>query len=303
MPYDVQTRMQIMGEIEDALSGGPSVAVATVIGAGDLELPVGAKLLVRRDGSVIGGTDDPSVDETVKAAALEAYDAFPRINSQTLWIHRDGAAVNRRSQSRAGDAQLMLELFERPTRLLIVGGGHVGLALARIGAIVGFSVAVLDDRVEFANAERFPMADEVVCGDVAESLDAMRFDETVYTVLVSRGHTVDALALRHTVSRGGAYVGMIGSRRRTATVMQMLRDEGFAAEDLARVHTPIGLDINAETPEEIAISILAEIVLVRKGGTGRKLSTMTNRRAEQAGSVQPRSVQPDEPPAETDSAA
>jgi xanthine dehydrogenase accessory factor len=271
--------MQIMGEIEEALGGGPSVAVATVINAGDLGLPVGAKLLVRRDGTAVGGTDDPEADETIKSAALEAYDAFPRINSQTLWIRREGGAVNRRSQSRTGDAQVMLELFERPTRLLIVGGGHVGLALARIGAIVGFSVAVLDDREEFANAERFPMVDEVVCGDVAESLDAMRFDETVYTVLVSRGHTVDALALRHTVSRGGAYVGMIGSRRRTATVLQMLRDEGFPAEDLTRVHTPIGLDIGAETPEEIALSILAEIVLVKKGGTGHKLSTLTSRRA------------------------
>ena len=234
----------------------------------------------------------------MKAAALEAYDAFPRINSQTLWIHRDGAVVNRRSQSRTGDAQLMLELFRRPTRLLIVGGGHVGLSLARIGAIVGFSVAVLDDRPEFANPERFPMADDVVCGDVAASLDAMRFDETVYTVLVSRGHTVDALALRHTVSRGGAYVGMIGEPAPHRDGDADARDEGFAAEDLARVHTPIGLDINAETPEEIAISILAEIVLVQKGGTGRKLSAVTNRRAEQSGPEQP-----GEPSAETGSAA
>jgi xanthine dehydrogenase accessory factor len=110
----------------------------------------------------------------------------------------------------------------------------------------------------------------------------MAFDETVYTVLVSRGHTVDALALRHTVSRGGAYVGMIGSRRRTATVLQMLRDEGYSEDDLAKVHTPIGLDIGAETPEEIALAILAEMVLIRKGGTGRMLSAMQNRRAAQA---------------------
>jgi xanthine dehydrogenase accessory factor len=282
MAYDVATRMEIMGEIEEALGGGASVAVATVTHAGDLGLHVGAKLLVHRDGSTLGGIEGGAVEEAVKAAALEAYDAFPRIVTQTLWARGDGTITERRSRSRPGDAQLMLELFEAPARLVIVGGGHVGLALARIGSIVGFSVVVLDDREEFANPERFPMADQVICGDVSESLDAMDFDETVYTVLVSRGHTVDALALRHTVSRGGAYVGMIGSRRRTATVLQMLRDEGYSSDDLAKVYTPVGLDIGAETPEEIALAILAEMVLIRKGGTARMLSTLQNRRPAEA---------------------
>lgn len=282
MTNDVETRMQIMGEIEEALAGGSSVVVATVVSPGDLGLPPGAKLLVHRDGSTLGSIDGADVDATVAAAGLEAYEAFPRLPAQTLWVRREGGAVNRRHQARPGDAQLLLELFEAPARLLIVGGGHVGLSIARIGAIVGFSVAVLDDRPEFANPERFPMAEEVMCGEVGAELDATRIDGTTYIVLVSRGHTVDALALRHTVSRGPAYLGMIGSRRRTATVLQQLRDEGYSSDDLARVHTPIGLDINAETPEEIALAILAEIVLIRKGGTGRMLSTITSRRAAEA---------------------
>ncbi|MGE0229371.1 MAG: XdhC family protein [Dehalococcoidia bacterium] len=281
MTNDVETRMQIMGEIEEALGGGPSVVVATVVNGGELGLPAGAKLLVHRDGSTVGGID-PDVDATVAAAGLEAYEAFPRIPAQTLWVHHEGGVVKRRHQSRPGDAQLMVELFEAPARLLVVGGGHVGLSIARIGAIVGFSIAVLDDRPEFANPERFPMAEEVMCGDIAEELDGTRIDHTTFIVLVSRGHMQDALALRHTVSRGPAYLGMIGSRRRTATVLQQLRDEGYSADDLARVHTPIGLDINAETPEEIALAILAEIVLIRKGGTGRMLSTITSRRAAEA---------------------
>ncbi|MEZ4553458.1 MAG: XdhC family protein [Dehalococcoidia bacterium] len=278
MTNDVETRMQIMGEIEDALGGGSSVVVATVVNGGELGLPAGAKLLIRRDGSTLGGID-PEVDATIAAAGLEAYEAFPRVPAQTLWVHREGGAVKRRHQSRPGDAQLMVELFEAPARLLIVGGGHVGLSIARIGAIVGFSIAVLDDRPEFSNPERFPMAEEVMCGAVDEELDGTRIDETTYIVLVSRGHMQDALALRHTVSRGPAYLGMIGSRRRTATVLQQLRDEGYSDDDLAKVHTPIGLDINAETPEEIALAILAEIVLIRKGGSGRMLSTITSRRA------------------------
>ncbi|MFN8584064.1 MAG: XdhC family protein [Dehalococcoidia bacterium] len=282
MTNDVETRMQIMGEIEEALGGGPSVVVATVVTGGEIGLTVGAKLLVHRDGSTLGSIDGKDVDATVAAAGVEAYEAFPRVPAQTLWVRSEGGAVSRRSQSRPGDAQLLLELFEAPARLLIVGGGHVGLSIARIGAIVGFSIAVLDDRPEFANPERFPMAEEVMCGDIAEELQGTRIDNTTYIVLVSRGHMQDALALRHTVSRGPAYLGMIGSRRRTATVLQQLRDEGYSGDDLAKVHTPIGLDINAETPEEIALAILAEIVLLRKGGTGRMLSTITSRRAAEA---------------------
>src|SRR5439155_9261785 len=99
-----------------------------------------------------------------------------------------------------------------------------------------------------------------------------------FVVLVSRGHTLDELALRHSVGRGAAYVGMIGSRRRTATVVQHLLDDGFPREELDSVHTPIGLDIGAETPEEIALAILAEGVPVRKGGSGRMLSSLANRR-------------------------
>ncbi len=137
-----------------------------------------------------------------------------------------------------------------------------------MGAILGLEVAVLDDRPEFANAERFPMASEVRAGEIDAELDAMTLDGTCSVVLVSRGHKQDELALRHTVGRGAAYVGMIGSRRRTRTVLASLAADGFAEEELARVHTPIGLDIGAETPEEIAISILAEIVMERRGGTG-----------------------------------
>jgi xanthine dehydrogenase accessory factor len=218
------------------------------------------------------------VDAQVVAGAEAAFQQFPRVVLQTLYVGREHEAVARRSQARPGDARLMLEVFEAPARLVIVGGGHVGLAIATLANLVGFGVTVIDDRPEFANTERFPMAESVLCGDIDEILDETRVDETTFVVLVSRGHQVDTLALRHVAERGAAYVGMIGSRRRTGTVLQQLAADGIDADALARVHTPIGLDIGAETPEEIALSILAEIVLVRRGGTGRKLSTLTSRR-------------------------
>jgi xanthine dehydrogenase accessory factor len=271
----------IASEVERALGGGPPLAVATVMDVGELSgIELGTKMLVRRDldSSTVGSIDGGTVDAAVIESAKAAFETFPRVPLQTLYIGLDRGAVTRRSQARPGDARLMLELFEAPARLVISGGGHVGLALATLADILGFTVTVIDDRPEFANSERFPMADEVLCGEIGETLDGLTIDTSSYVVLVSRGHQQDTIALKHTATRGAAYVGMIGSRRRTATVLRLLAEEGIPEEALAKVHTPIGLDIGAETPEEIALAILAEMVLVRKGGTGVKLSTLASRR-------------------------
>jgi len=272
-----ETRLAIIDEIESALAGRPAVAVATVVASGAQALALGAKLLVRRDGSVVGALDGGPVDAAIREAAVEALEARPRLESQPLYVDATRGAVTRRSQAREGDAQLMLEIYEAPGKLLVVGGGHVGLALATIGDIVGFQVTVVDDREEFANAQRFPMAREAHSGEIGAILDGLAIDERTHVVMVSRGHTLDELALRKTVSRGAAYVGMIGSRRRTETVLQHLANEGFSVDDLGAVRTPIGLDIGAETPEEIALSILGEILMLRHGGSGRPMRDVRRR--------------------------
>ena len=275
----VDIRARITVEIEQALAGGATVAVATVMRAGERsEAPAGAKLLVRGDGSTLGTLDGGALDEAVREAALEQLQTVPRVAVQVLWANQaDGATVERRSQASEGDTQVVVEAFEAPAKLVIVGGGHIGLALAQIGEIVGFEVSVLDDREEFANAERFPMAEHTYAGDLAAGLDAIALDGSSYVVLVSRGHKQDEEALRHSVGRGAAYVGMIGSRRRTHTVLEHLLDKGFDRDELEAVHTPIGIDIGAETPEEIALSILAEITLERRGGGGGRMSAQRPR--------------------------
>lgn len=271
-------RARLVAEVEAALEGGPAVAVATVIDAGEQDgLRLGAKLLVRAAGSTLGALGAPDIDAAAAAAGIEALSARPRIEAQTVYVRADGDLVVRRSRARPGDGRLMLEVFEAPGRLLIVGGGHIGLALATIGATLGFQVTVVDDREEFANRERFPMASEVIAGEVDEALDALAIDGRTYAVMVSRGHQVDELALRHTIGRGAAYVGMIGSRRRTGTVIQHLLDEGLPREDLEAVRTPIGLDIGAETPEEIALAILAEMVMLQRGGSGAPMRDVKGR--------------------------
>jgi xanthine dehydrogenase accessory factor len=130
---------------------------------------------------------------------------------------------------------------------------------------------VMDDREMYANAERFPMADYVAAGDFTQLLADFPIGRNTYVVMVSRGHKQDETALRAVVTRGAGYVGMIGSKRRVSTVLRHLAEEGYPLEALERVYTPIGFDIGAETPEEIAVSIIAEIIAVRRNGSGRPM--------------------------------
>ncbi|HXH21317.1 MAG TPA: XdhC/CoxI family protein [Dehalococcoidia bacterium] len=259
-------------EVLRAAREGNPVAVATIIAAPEDARPgAGDKLLVRQDGSTLGHFPR-GLQEAVIEDARAALTAFPRIATQSFYYRPEGGRIHRLEARGGADAyEVMIEVTEAPATLLIVGGGHIGLSLATMGAHLGFSVAVVDDREMYANAERFPMADRVMAGDVAAHLRAFPISSNTYVVLVSRGHKVDELALREVVGRGAAYVGMIGSKRRVSTVLRHLAEEGYPVADLERVYTPIGLDIGAETPEEIAVSILAEIIMVRRGGKGGQM--------------------------------
>jgi xanthine dehydrogenase accessory factor len=141
-----------------------------------------------------------------------------------------------------------------------------------MGAMLGFKVVVLDDRPAFANRERFPDADEVLAAEFGETLAKYPLDEQTYVAIMTRGHAHDMECLLQVVDAPVAYIGMIGSRRRVRGVLDLVKEEGCSEELLARVHAPIGLDIGAQTPEEIALSVMAEVVKARRGGTGRSMS-------------------------------
>lgn len=263
---------RIAGEILRASRDGPPLVSCNVI-ASPPHVPtrLGDKMLVFAGGDTLGRLDGGPLQAAVETHALAA---IPRHAVETVFFTPDGERLQgRRAVEAASDVvEVLIEVVEPAATLLIVGGGHVGRAIAEIGALLGLSVAVIDDREEYARPDRFPFADQVICGDFATELDRFPINATTYVVLVSRGHKVDELSLACVVERGAAYVGMIGSKRRTRTVLEHLADQGADPAALARVFTPIGLDIQAETPEEIATSILAEILLVRRGGTGRPLS-------------------------------
>jgi xanthine dehydrogenase accessory factor len=159
----------------------------------------------------------------------------------------------------------------RPT-LVVVGAGHVAMPIAEVGRLLDFEVVVIDDRPLFANPERFPHADRIVVDEFAAALDELEITPNTYVVLVTRAHTFDVHALRKIVSKPAGYIGMIGSRRRVYAVFKLLQDEGVPLEDLMRVHAPIGLDIKTETPGEIAVSVGAELLKVRRGGAAASIS-------------------------------
>jgi xanthine dehydrogenase accessory factor len=276
-------RVLIADEVGSALEGGAPVLVATVIAApparpgsaGAAVARTGAKMLMRADGSALGSLDGGPLDAAVRAAAS---DAFRRHGVETLHLSADGRRMGR-TDAGAGQAyQVMLEVFERPATLLVIGGGHIGRALAVIGSLCGFAIEVVDDRPEYASAERFPEADRITQGRFDEVLAGYPVDANTYIVCVTRGHRHDETSLRLVVDSPAAYVGMIGSKRRVRAVLQHLIEDGADPAAVERVHTPIGLDIGAETPEEIAVAIMAEIIQARRGGSGRPMKEAKGRR-------------------------
>ena len=163
-----------------------------------------------------------------------------------------------------------MEVFVEPILpepcLLIFGAGHISLFLAKMGKMVGFRVVVIDDRPEFANRERFPEADEVIAQDFPAAFPRLTTNRTSYIAIVTRGHLQDETVLEWAVRTDAAYIGMIGSRKKNQTVFSHLQAKGIPEKRLKEVHAPIGLNINAKTPEEIALSIIAEIIKARREG-------------------------------------
>ena len=169
--------------------------------------------------------------------------------------------------------QVFVDVPRQPPSLVIVGAGHIAQPLAEMGRLCDFHVTVLDDRARFANRERFPQADQVIVGPMAETLRKLPLDLDTYVVLITRGHQHDVECLLELMDTELAYLGMIGSRRRVRGVFKLLEEErGIPREKLQRVYAPIGLDIGAETPAEIALAIMAEVIKVYRGGKVPSLS-------------------------------
>lgn len=267
MKDSIDNLSSISSLLSRLLNDGSLAVVVTLI-----EAPrnVGAKLIIEERGSRHGSLADAALDgAVVRQAAI-----FLASKEETRTYYGREFAPE---LSGFSEAQFLFELIQPEQRVVICGAGHVGASLAKLAALLGYRSTLIDDRKEFVRREDFPETNiELVKAESwSESVRAaVGNGRGVAVAIVTRGHSEDEQCLRAVLSASNPdYVGLIGSKRRTRIVLGRLREVGASAEQLAKVHAPIGLDIGAVTPEEVALAIIAEIVAVRRGGTGRSLSS------------------------------
>ncbi len=254
--------MEIYEEIVKLQRAGRRGAVATIVNArGSIPSFKSAKMLVRDDGSIAGTIGGGCVEAEVWQAAREVI-ASEKTRTLSFNLNQDPKYDT--GLVCGGTLEIFIEPVLPTPLLYIFGAGHVSLELYKAARNAGFDVIVTDDRDTYANHERFPEAREVIAEDFDKALAEMSPSESAYIVIATRGHRDDMRVLRWAVQTPARYIGMIGSRRKALTVYRELVKEGLAPELFDRVHSPVGLDIGAVTPEEIAISIMAELIAERR---------------------------------------
>ena len=249
--------------VAEALQRGEPAALVTIIRAqGSTPQRVGAKMLVFPDGRTVGTIGGGCYENEAFWKARTAIETRqPVIAKYELAddIAEDSGLIC------GGQMEVYIEPLEPAPELYLVGAGHVSYHLARAAHEVGFKLHVIDDREKFANAERFPHAEEVVVDAIPDWLERAELPAHAYAVILTRGHRHDLDALRALAPKRIRYLGLIGSRAKVARLTDVLEGEGMPADQLRRVHSPVGLDLGAVTPQEIAVSILAELIGVKYG--------------------------------------
>jgi len=251
--------MEIYEEVLRLKKEGRPSAIATIVQCvGSSPQKEGAKMLVREDGSIMGTLGGGCIEaEVIQAALIAMKDATPQIVPFELTEKKGGLVCG-------GKVLVYIEPVVPEPRLIILGAGHVGKALSRLAGFSGFKVTVVDDRTEYANTELLPDADDVIVSDFDTVFRKVSVDRSTYIVIATRGHNHDLEALKAALRSDAQYIGLMGSRRKKALIFKTLKSEGFSENDISRVIIPVGLPISSVTPEEIAVSIMAQIIRQRR---------------------------------------
>ncbi len=254
--------MDLYEQIVQLRREGRRGAVATIVNVrGSIPSFRTAKMLVRDDGSIVGTIGGGCVEADVWQAAREVMESE---KPRTLKFDLNQDPKYDTGLVCGGTLEIFIEPILPPALLYVFGAGHVAVNLCRVASNAGFDVVVADDRTSYATKERFPTAREVHALDFDQTMRQVDPNESSYIVIVTRGHRDDMRILRWAVQTRARYVGMIGSKRKVIEIFKTLQQEGVPAHLFERVHAPIGLDIGAVTPEEIAVSITAELIALRR---------------------------------------
>lgn len=265
----MDTNHTILQELLAAQEAGEVVALATVVKArGSVPRHAGSKMVVWSDGRTTGTIGGGEMESRVIAEAkIAMVDGQPRTIPYTLVDPKAGDPG-----VCGGEMEIYVEPYLPPPTILIIGCGHVGQAIADLAHWSGYRVVVHDDREELATPETIPQADVYLPGTIEEALPKFRITPNTFIVVVTRNVLVDRQILPYLVNTAAPFIGVMGSKRRWAHTRKLLLEDGLSEADLTRFHSPLGLELNAESPKEIAISILAEIVMLRRGGDGKRMS-------------------------------
>ncbi|HLX41742.1 MAG TPA: XdhC family protein [Ktedonobacteraceae bacterium] len=254
----------VAAAIDTALEGERAIVLLTIVAtSSSWRSCIGQQMLVSEHGETPGGF-------MLSEARAEITEQLVRAAQQSIKAGKPH--IEKISGTPGLWAEIFVEPFIPPPVLLIAGAGHIAQPLAGVASLMNYSVSVTDDRASFANRERFPAVKQLLVGDIETTLRDYPITPRTHIVLVTRAHSHDVQGLRAIIDSPAAYIGMIGSQRRVWAVFKLLYEEGVPADKLLRVRAPIGLDLGGTTPEEIALGIMSEITLLRRGGTGTPMS-------------------------------
>jgi len=254
---------EILKEALKRIEQGENVALVTIIETrGSTPREAGSKILVGKDGLIMGtiggGITEAKVIEEAKKSLQERKSKILNYS-----LTRKAAALEAGAIC-GGEMKLFIDILNPKEKIIIFGAGHISIFVAKLAKILGFNVTVVDEREEFANQDRFPGIDCILVKEVQDALKDLDINSSTYIVIITRGHLMDEEVLGSVIGTEAKYIGMIGSKKKNQTIFQHLKEKGIAEKELEKVYAPIGLDIGAQTPEEIAVSIMAEIIQVRR---------------------------------------
>ena len=252
----------VMKKALENIEEGKELAIVTITKAeGSTPRREGAIMVVLNDGKIFGTIGGGSIENRVIQLSIEA---IKKGRSCGVNIPLDESGVD---MICGGEVDVFIDVYKNKPKLLIVGGGHIGQEIYNFASMLDFNIVIFDDREEFVNEERFPLAYELIHGDIIENLGKYPVDENTYIVIVSRSHAYDEEALEVMVGSNAKYIGAMGSKKKVITMKKNLIEKGIPEDILNKVYAPIGIKISSGTPADIAFSILSEIQLVRNKGT------------------------------------